>query len=171
VTIARLAAPAAALALAVGTPAAHAADSDDAVLVTAEQLAKLAAAVEGGPVAPGVERVRTVRSRGPANDGPVVELVTPAAGAIVTAPLALELRFSPRSAPVDPASVQVWYVLRKGELEFEMDVTQQARKHFTASGARLWIPDGAPRGEHRVRLAIRDEEGKRTEERFSLVLQ
>jgi hypothetical protein len=135
-------------------------------LVTDEQLAQLASAVEGGAVAPGIRRA--VTSLRGTSDGPRVELLRPAAGTAVKPPAELEIRFEPRAAPIELRTLQVWYVLAKGEFEFEVDVTTQVRRHFTDSGVRLWIPEAAPKGTHRVRLALEDRQGKRTEERFSV---
>lgn len=156
-------------ALVVLTANTAAADAARPLLVTADQLAALEKAVAGGPIPEGV-RPAVIGLRG-SSDGPRVALLRPGQGAAVKAPVEVEIRFERRNSPVELQTVQVWYVLKKGEFEFEVDVTAQVRPHLRPDGLRLWIPDAAPKGEHRVRLAVEDREGRRTQERFSLELR
>jgi len=158
---------AACLSLLVTIPGVAAESDARALIVTSEQLRALSTAVGGGPVGAGIKPA--VTSRGSlADSGPRITMVKPAQGGPVAPPLEVELAFQPRRAAVDLASLRVWYVLKKGSLEFEIDVTEQARKHFTLQGAKLWVPDSAPRGTHVIRLLVKDEEGQPTEGRFSL---
>jgi len=110
-----------------------------ATLVTREEAALASAkVVDGG-------------SRGIAR-GPIIEQVSPAPGALVTAPFRLTVTFSPRNdVPVEPASATLIY--GKAPLQ---DITERAQDYMTAAGIDIPAVE-MPAGEHWLRFRVRDE--------------
>ena len=91
--------------------------------------------------------------REPPDTGPMIEVLKPALGAPVAVPLEVSVKFVPRSAPVDLASLKVT-VLKL----FGIDITDRIRPYTTATG--IQIPDAKlPSGEHTVRITVADASG------------
>jgi hypothetical protein len=90
------------------------------------------------------------------DDGPKVDLVSPGGSKAVRAPFRLEVKFAPRGAEVDLASLRVEIVKF-----IDIDVTDRV-KPYAAVGGILADNVDVPSGKHLVRLTLLDKSGKRT---------
>ena len=102
--------------------------------------------------------------REPPDTGPMIEVLKPVSGAPVAVPLEVSVKFVPRSAPVDLASLKVT-VLKL----FGIDITDRIRPFTTATG--IQIPDAKlPSGEHTVRIAVADASGGISQKQVTLTV-
>jgi hypothetical protein len=105
------------------------------------------------------------RSLGPAG-APRIEVVAPVETAALRAPLTIRLTFS--AAPggrIDPDSFRALY----GALR--LDVTDRIRRHARVDAAGLLAESVAmPAGRHRILLFIADNQGRRGERDFRLLV-
>ena len=119
-------------------------------LITPEEAA-LPAAPTGG-VAPSGGRPLDVERAAP-DTGPEILVVKPAEGKPLSVPLEVAVRFKPRQAPVEVATVKVSVVKL-----FEIDITERVRPYVTPAG--IEIPDARlPSGKHMVRISVGDKNG------------
>ena len=102
--------------------------------------------------------------REPPDTGPLIEVLKPVLGAPVAVPLEVSVKFVPRSAPVDLASLKVT-VLKL----FGIDITDRIRPYTTATG--IQIPDAKlPSGEHTVRITVADASGGVSQKQVTLTV-
>ena len=100
---------------------------------------------------PGAGKVEV--SREPPDTGPVIEVLKPTEGAVPTVPMEVTIRFTPRSAPVDMATLQVAVVKF-----ITIDITDRVRPYVSPAG--IQIPDAKlPSGKHIVRISVGDASG------------
>lgn len=120
------------------------------------------------------ERVRT-RSLGgagtrqvtlpPKPGAPVIQVVTPAApGAAMTAPLRIEVAFTPQpGARIVPSSFRVLYGLLK------IDLTERLRQHATVTENGVVVDRAnVPEGQHRLILQVADDKGNTAEQELRI---
>lgn len=102
--------------------------------------------------------------REPPDTGPVIEVLKPLLGAPVSVPLEISVKFVPRSAPVDLASLKVTLMKL-----FGIDITDRVRPY--ASPAGIQIPDAKlPSGEHTVRITVADASGGVSQKHVTLTV-
>ena len=135
-----------------------AAEPADTWLITPDEAAR-----EEAPPPPSPIRLRGKTAM--TQDGPFLELVSPADGEAVPSPLLLEVKFSPNAAPIDLASLKVALVKL-----ISIDITDRLRPFVTPEGLRY---PGAkvPSGKFRVRMSLADVEGHVTSGEALLVVQ
>jgi len=127
-------------------------------LVTVEEAAMPPASTERGGQPLDIERE-------PPDTGPLIEVLKPPAGSLLSVPLEIAVRFVPRSAPVDLASLRVTVVKLIG-----IDITERVRPYATPEG--IQIPDAKlPAGEHRVRITVADASGGVSQKLLTLTVQ
>ncbi len=88
------------------------------------------------------------------NVGPIVKVESPLIYAEAVSPLAIRIRFSPREAPVDLLSLEVTLVKF-----FSIDITDRIVPYATSEGIHIQKAN-LPSGEHLIRLAVSDTDGK-----------
>lgn len=98
-----------------------------------------------------------VRSRGLGpklpDAGPMIELLKPIENEKISVPTEIEVRFTPRGAPVDLSTLRVSVVK-----VIRIDITDRLSAYASPTGIK--IPDAnLPSGEHKVRLTVGDAEG------------
>jgi len=87
------------------------------------------------------------------DSGPIIELVKPEGEAARPSPLAVLIRFTPRSAPVDLSTLAVTVVKL-----ISIDITDRVRPYASPEG--IDIPDAKlPSGQHTVRISVGDAGG------------
>jgi hypothetical protein len=85
--------------------------------------------------------------------GPLIEVLKPQDGKVLSPPLEVSVKFAPRNAPVDVSSLKVQVVKL-----VPIDITDRVRPYVTAEG--IEIPDAKlPSGEHKVRINLSDNAG------------
>jgi len=90
------------------------------------------------------------------NAGPIVKVESPAVHAEAISPVEIMVRFSPRKAPVDLSSLEVTLVKF-----FSIDITDRIVPYATSKGIHIQEAN-LPSGEHLIRLAVSDKDGKLT---------
>ena len=86
--------------------------------------------------------------------GPVIEIVEPLNGGRGPMPIQVSIRFTPRSEPVDLASLKVTLV------KFILiDITDRIRPYVTPEGIQV-NEAKIPPGKHRVRITLADRAGE-----------
>lgn len=85
--------------------------------------------------------------------GPVIEVVEPLNGGRGPMPIQVLIRFTPRSEPVDLASLKVTLVKF-----IQIDITDRIRPFVTPEGIQVKEAK-IPPGKHRVRIAVSDKAG------------
>jgi hypothetical protein len=137
------------VAIVIASEAATAYALKDNWLITPEEAA-MAPAPEGpggGDISVGAEAE---------NLGPQIDVVKPTNGGSAPPPVEVDVRFVPKTSPVDVASLKVSVVKF-----INIDITDRVRAHATAEGIHV---AGAqiPSGKHTVRISIADKEGLRS---------
>lgn len=115
------------------------------VLIT-ESEARLPAAPASAPPTRAISR------------GPGIRILAPDAGSPgVNSPFPLRIAFEPRGgAKIDPATVRLTYLRGNG-----VELTDRVKSGLTEKGIDLKSAE-APPGEHQIRIAIQDSEGRQT---------
>jgi hypothetical protein len=85
--------------------------------------------------------------------GPVIEIVEPPNGGRGPMPIEVLIRFTPRSEPVDLASLKVTLVKF-----IQIDITDRIRPYVTPDGIQVKEAK-IPPGKHRVRIVVADRAG------------
>lgn len=127
---------------------AHAVKDNDVWLITPQEAAMAPAreGVLGGEIPIAAE----------SDLGPKIEVVKPNNGGSAPPPVEVDIKFTPKMSPVDPASLKVSVV------KFvNIDITDRVRAYATASG--IHVPGAQlPSGKHTVRVSIADQDGLRS---------
>ena len=106
------------------------------------------------PPAPEPKRGNLEVGREDINLGPVIEVVEPLNGGRGVMPIQVLIRFTPRSEPVDLASLKVTLVKF-----IPIDITDRIRPYVTPDGIQVKEAK-IPPGKHRVRIAVADKTGE-----------
>jgi hypothetical protein len=129
-------------------------------LITATEAAQEAKAVATAP-----PEIRPRLAVMPKHAVPAIRVVAPnAPGAAVTAPLRIELAFSPApGARIVPSSFRVLYGLLK------IDLTERLRKHATVTETGVVVEHAQiPDGLHRLILQVADDQGNTAEQELRI---
>lgn len=88
--------------------------------------------------------------------GPKIDVIKPGEGTSEPAPVEVDIRFVPKTSPVDLESLKVSVVKL-----INIDITDRVRAHATTDGIHV---SGAqiPTGKHTVRISIADKDGLRS---------
>ncbi len=98
--------------------------------------------------------------------GPAILVVAPVQTAVVSTPCDLDIRFElPGLTAVDLSTLRVT-VLKL----WEIDITERVRPYASPEGISMTQVD-LPKGEHTFRIAIADEDGRRTAQTLSVTVQ
>jgi hypothetical protein len=97
--------------------------------------------------------------------GPEISLIRPKDGGIYAGPLEIDVRFIPRTGPVDLKTLNVEYVKLWG-----IDITGRIRPYATKEGIKLQNAQ-FPSGNHRVKISIGDAGGNFSSRTFSVRVQ
>lgn len=93
---------------------------------------------------------------GVADLGPTIDVVKPTDGGSAPPPVEVDIRFTPKSSPVDPATLKVSVVKL-----INIDITDRVRSYASATG--IHVPAAQiPSGKHTVRVSIADKDGLRS---------
>ncbi|MEX5213246.1 MAG: hypothetical protein NW703_03685 [Nitrospiraceae bacterium] len=132
-----------------GTAVASAHALRDDWLITPEE-----AAMAPAPEGPGGEDISVGAEA--ENLGPQIDVVKPTNGGSVPPPVEVDVRFIPKTSPVDVASLKVSVVKF-----INIDITDRVRAHTTVEG--IHVPGAQiPSGKHTVRISIADKDGLRS---------
>ncbi len=90
------------------------------------------------------------------NLGPKIEVLKPLDGGIAPSPVEVNVKFTSKLSPVDPASLKV------SVIKFiDIDITDRVLAYASASG--IHVPAAQlPSGKHTVRISIVDHDGLRS---------
>lgn len=97
--------------------------------------------------------------------GPEISLIRPKDGATYAGPLEIDVRFIPRTGPVDLKTLNVEYVKLWG-----IDITERVRPYATSEGIKLQNAQFPP-GNHRVKISIGDAGRNFSSRAFSVRVQ
>jgi hypothetical protein len=109
-----------------------------------------------------------IRSRqvpGPKGNVPGIRVLSPSApGAVVAAPLRIEVAFTPTPGTrIVPSSFRVLYGLLK------IDLTERLRKHATVTESGVVVDRAVvPDGQHRLILQVADDQGNTAEQELRI---
>ena len=122
--------------------------TEPVMLISADEAAQ--------PDAP-IKRPKFARADSVPKNGPIISFLKPQDGDAVQKPFPIRIEFKPRESPVNLKSLEVTY------LKFiPIDITDRILPYVTAAGVDL--PEAQiPEGRHRVRFALSDSAGNRTE--------
>ena len=150
----------AALLLATGPGPALAQGSGGFELITAAEARQAAKAELEAP-----PEIRPRQVPGPKGNVPGIRVLSPSApGALVTAPLRIEVAFTPTPGTrIVPSSFRVLYGLLK------IDLTERLRKHATVTESGVVVDRAVvPDGQHRLILQVADDQGNTAEQELRI---
>lgn len=121
---------------------------EDAWLITPEEAAM-------APAQEGVGKSE-IAVGGEADMGPNIDVIKPSNGGISPPPVEIDIKFTPKSSPVDITSLKVMAVKF-----INIDITDRVRPYATSGG--IHVPQAQlPSGKHTVRITIADKDGLRS---------
>jgi hypothetical protein len=91
-------------------------------------------------------------------DGPIITFNKPTFGSEVQKPVAIDISFSPRNAPIDLSSLKVTYVKF-----ISIDITDRIKEYFSPTGVKI-ANASLPVGSHKLQFSLRDVGDHLTEE-------
>lgn len=150
----------AALMMAAGTAPAQAQPGGGFELITAAEARQAAKAELEAP-----PEIRPRQVPGPKGNVPGIRVLSPsAAGAVVAAPLRIEVAFTPTPGTrIVPSSFRVLYGLLK------IDLTERLRKHATVTESGVVVDRAVvPDGQHRLILQVADDQGNTAEQELRI---
>ena len=144
-----------------GAPAQTAGAFELVTVAEAQRAAQAEAEAEAKPAA----RTRQLVIPKSNASAPAIRVISPQSqGATVTAPLRLEVAFTPTPGTrIVPASFRVLYGLLK------IDLTERLRKHATVTEAGVVVDRAVvPDGQHRLIIQIADDQGNTAEQEIRI---
>jgi hypothetical protein len=109
--------------------------------------------------------IRPRQVPGPKGNVPGIRVLSPSAqGAVMTAPLRIELAFTPTPGTrIVPSSFRVLYGLLK------IDLTERLRQHATVTESGVVVDRAVvPEGQHRLILQVADDQGNSAEQELRI---